>query len=102
MSRTIVIGWVGTRGCRVKRNHCLLTLRDHEKPARSRRRLLRDESESHNLVGPRSGEIGSSSPSEKDPRCMGDEDRTLPRPEDDADDAETRMVSLESLEDVDS
>lgn len=33
---------------------------------------------------------------------MGDEDRTLPRPEDKADDAETLMVSLESLEDVDS
>lgn len=33
---------------------------------------------------------------------MGDEDRTLPRPEDERDDAETRIVSLESLEDVDS
>ena len=93
---------MGTRGCRVKRNQCLLTLRDHEKPARSRRRLLRDESESHDLVGPRSGETGSSSPSEKEPRWMGDEDRALPRPEDEGDEAETRIVSLESLEDVES
>ena len=64
----MVTGCVGTSGWRTRRLRRRLKRLGNEKPE-SRRLLRLPESESHQRVGPRSGEDGSSSRSEQNPKC---------------------------------
>ncbi|PVF92007.1 hypothetical protein CPB86DRAFT_251784 [Serendipita vermifera] len=64
----MVTGCVGTKGCLAKRAKRRFIRLMAEKPE-SLRLLRRPESESHHLVGPSSGEAGSSSRSGQHPKC---------------------------------
>jgi hypothetical protein len=64
----MVTGCVGTKGCLANRPKRRFMRLMTEKPE-SRRLLRRPESESHHLVGPSSGEDGSSSTSGQKPKC---------------------------------